>query len=99
MEEARKTERNTDYWADEAIKWKDKTLIEAAKNRQIHARLAEAEALLKRIRPGAMFASCQYKTHEDAEPTFHCCDWNEVVEEIEAFLLRIAKQALEGGGE
>lgn len=45
--------------------------------------LAALRALLADIRPGAAFQSCRY---EDGDPTFHCCDWNEIVKRIDAAL-------------
>lgn len=42
--------------------------------------------LMGDILPGAMFASCNHKNHEQADPTFHCCDWSEAVEKIQKAL-------------
>ena len=44
------------------------------------------KGLLTEILPGAMWASCSYKEHPNADHFFHCCDWNEVVERIQAVL-------------
>lgn len=45
-------------------------------------RLDKAEKLLNKILPMAMWESCQYKNDPDADPTTHCCDWNEIVDSI-----------------
>lgn len=41
-----------------------------------------ADKLLKDILPLAMGASCAYRDHPEADPTQHCCDWNQFVERI-----------------
>jgi len=46
-------------------------------------RAMRAETLLRDILPMAMWESCMYKDHPEANPTTHCCDWNEVVERIQ----------------
>lgn len=43
--------------------------------------LKKAVELLGKIYPGALWNSCMYQDVIGADPTFHCCDWNEVVEE------------------
>lgn len=52
----------------------------------VHALLTEltaARALLRDICYGAMHESCR---HDDPAPTWHCCDWAEVVDRIDALL-------------
>ena len=49
-------------------------------------RAIRAEMLLRDILPMAMWESCMYKDHPDANPCAHCCDWNEVVEQIQEVL-------------
>jgi len=46
-------------------------------------RAMRAETLLRDILPMAMWESCMYKNEPEANPTTHCCDWNEVVERIQ----------------
>lgn len=47
----------------------------------------ELRQTLKFIRPGALTGSCFHgPDHPDADPSFHCCDWNQVVERIDAAL-------------
>ncbi len=50
-------------------------------------RVAELEALVSSIIPKAMWASCAYREHKDADPTTHCCDWSKVVEDA-VYMLR-----------
>lgn len=45
-------------------------------------RALEAEELLRDILPMAMWESCRYREHAEADPTTHCCDWNEIAERI-----------------
>jgi len=45
-------------------------------------RIRKLEQLLEDILPGAMAASCEYNDHPKADLTFHCCDWNEIVQRI-----------------
>jgi hypothetical protein len=59
----------------------------------LRARLQAAEARERALRecisnalPGAMFVSCEYRDHKDADPTFHCCNWNETVKQFQQAL-------------
>ena len=45
-------------------------------------RALKAEELLRDILPMAMWESCRYREHAEADPTTHCCDWNEIAERI-----------------
>lgn len=55
----------------------------------IHVQTVALQALMERLDrltdlvtdalPGAMHYSCSYADHEDADSTFHCCDWTEWV--------------------
>lgn len=49
-------------------------------------RAVRAETLLRDSLPMAMWESCMYKNEPEANPTTHCCDWNEVVERIREVL-------------
>lgn len=49
-------------------------------------RAMKAEDLLNKILPMAMWESCEYWEDKEADPTTHCCDWNEVVEQIRRVL-------------
>jgi hypothetical protein len=49
-------------------------------------RAMRAEKLLRDILPMAMWESCMYKDHPDANPCTHCCDWNDFVERIKEVL-------------
>lgn len=49
-------------------------------------RALKAEELLRHILPMAMWESCRYREHAEADPTTHCCDWNEIAERIREVL-------------
>ena len=49
-------------------------------------RIEEMEMLLKAILPDAMWSSCEYSDNPFADPTSHCCDWNEIVVRIKSIL-------------
>ena len=47
--------------------------------------LKKAVELLGKIYPGALWNSCKHKDVVGVDPTFHCCEWNEIVEEMQSF--------------
>ena len=62
--------------------------VEKAREGWPHAieRAIRVETLLRDILPMVMWELCMYKDHPEANPTTHCCDWNEVVERIQEVL-------------
>jgi len=52
---------------------------------ELEASCAAMRDALERMLIGAKHMSCAYKP-EDPDPMWHCCDWSEVVEEIEQAL-------------
>jgi hypothetical protein len=62
--------------------------IAAAREGWPHAidRALKAEELIRDILPMAMWESCRYREHAEADPTTHCCDWNEIAERIREVL-------------
>lgn len=53
---------------------------------QAEASCAAMRELLADILPLAKFESCCYFADDDANQTTHCCDWNGIVDEINAAL-------------
>ena len=64
-----------------------------AHNRELEASCAAMREALERMLIGAKHMSCAYKP-EDPDPMWHCCDWSEVVEEIEQALSTTAGRDL-----
>lgn len=55
----------------------------AASERQ-EGEIQSLKDLVRESIGGAMFVSCFYQDHEDADPAWHCCDWSEWVEKARA---------------
>lgn len=50
---------------------------------ELEAEQQKRDELLKYVLRGAAQFSCLYKENDEInDPTFHCCDWNTVVEDI-----------------
>lgn len=60
---------------------------------ELEASCAAMREALERMLIGAKHMSCAYKP-EDPDPMWHCCDWSEVVEEIEQALSTTAGRDL-----
>jgi hypothetical protein len=56
-----------------------------ARAEEAESACAEMRGALEHFLIGAKHMSCMYKP-DDPDPTWHCCDWSEVVEQIEAAL-------------
>ena len=52
---------------------------------ELESQVEQLRGLLKELRIGAAHESCAF-SDADPDPTWHCCDWSEIVEKIDRAL-------------